>query len=153
MRSIFEWLEEHRDWVIELLRMYLGFVLIVKGFYFLRNMDELLALAGIQGTLWVSGIFGHYIALSHIIGGAFVVIGMITRASIFFQLPILLGGVAVVYKKEGMLAGGSNFEYTLLVFLLLVMFLFYGGGRLSVDYFLSKSNERNMEMERQKQAS
>lgn len=137
------WMEElrgHRDWTIELLRMFLGAVLILKGFYFMRHMDELLGLIGLRETLWIAGLFAHYIVIAHMLGGAFVVMGLITRVSVAVQLPILGGAVAIIYRMEG--AAGANFQLTAFVFLLLLMFLFYGGGRLSVDEYLARTWER-----------
>ena len=61
MKNALLWLEDHKDWGIEMLRMYLGVVLILKGFYFIRDMNSLLALIGLQSSLWLGGIFAHYI--------------------------------------------------------------------------------------------
>jgi len=138
MNKILVWLEDHKDWPVEFLRMYLGAILILKGFFFIRDMDQLLGLIGIKNSLWLGGIFAHYIVLAHLLGGGFVLIGLITRYAAAFQIPILAGGCFVVYSREGFLSGSSNLEYTTLVFLLLIVFIFYGGGRLSADYFLER---------------
>ena len=141
MKNALLWLEDHKDWGIEMLRMYLGVVLILKGFYFIRDMNSLLALIGLQSSLWLGGIFAHYIVLAHLIGGLSVIIGLLTRIVAAFQVPILLGACYVVFNHDGILSASSNFEFTSLVLILLVMFVFYGGGRLSVDYFLGKPKD------------
>jgi putative oxidoreductase len=142
MKTLFAWLEEHKDWTVEFLRMYLGLVLILKGIYFIRDMDQLLALIGLSASIWVGGLFAHYIVLAHLLGGLFVILGLITRYAVAAQLPILAGAVVIAYLREGWMAQTSNFEFTSLVFLLLVLFLFYGGGRLSVDYLLEHARNR-----------
>lgn len=141
MERVLAWLETHKDWTIEFLRMYLGLVLILKGFVFIRDMDQLLGLIGLKNSLWLGGLFAHYIVLAHLLGGAFFLMGLITRVVAGFQIPIVAAGVVVVYMKEGFLSGTSNLEYTAFVFLGLVAFLFYGGGRLSVDYLLERKRE------------
>jgi len=142
MKTLIAWLEEHKDWTVEFLRMYLGLVLILKGIYFIRDMDQLLALIGLSASIWAGGLFAHYIVLAHLLGGLFVILGLITRYAVAAQLPILTGAVVIAYLREGLMAETSNFEFTSLVFLLLVVFLFYGGGRLSVDYLLENARNR-----------
>ena len=142
MKTLFAWLEEHKDWTVEFLRMYLGLVLILKGVYFIRDMDQLLNLIGLSASVWVGGMFAHYIVLAHLLGGLFVIMGLITRFAVAAQVPILTGAVAVAYSREGVMTQTSNFEFTFGVFLLLVVFLFYGGGRLSVDYLLENAKNR-----------
>lgn len=142
MKPSLHWLEEHRDWAIEFLRMALGVILIQKGFYFMQHMDQLLALTGLPHSMWISGLFAHYIVVAHLVGGLFVLLGLVTRLSSLIQLPILVGAVVIVYRSDGMSAAGSTLEFTVLVFLLLVMFTFYGGGRLSVDAYLEHTSGR-----------
>jgi putative oxidoreductase len=139
MQNILDWFEQRKDWAIEFLRMVLGIMLFLKGFSFMRNMDQLLDLVGLTTTLWVAGIFAHYIVLTHLLGGIFLTIGLITRVVAMIQLPIVFGGIIVVFLKYGWEDSSDTLVYTALVFMLLVMYLFYGGGRLSADSFLSKA--------------
>ncbi len=140
MSGILNWLEEHRDWVVELLRMYLGVVLFLKGLQFLSGISDLVRLLGLpESSVWVAGLIGHYIMLAHLVGGIFVFIGLLTRYACAAQIPILTG--AVVLMATGRFASdpsAGSLEYVMAVFLLLVMFLFYGGGRISADYYLDK---------------
>lgn len=140
MSRILNWLEDHRDWVVELLRMYLGVVLFLKGLQFLSSIPELIKLLGLpESSVWIAGFLGHYIMLAHLVGGVFVFIGLLTRYACAAQIPILSG--AIVLMATGRFASdpsAGSLEYVTAVFLLLVMFLFYGGGRLSADYYLDK---------------
>lgn len=139
MSRILNWLEDHRDWVVELLRMYLGVVLFLKGLQFLSTIPDLMKLIGLPETVWTTGVLGHYIMLAHLVGGIFVFIGLLTRYACLAQIPILTG--AVFLMATGRLAAdpsSGSLEYVTAVFLLLVMFLFYGGGRLSADFYLDK---------------
>jgi len=134
------WIEKHRDWFIEFLRMFLGVVLIMKGVYFLQDMSTFLAasphnLETTTGTGWAYGTLAHVIIFANILGGAAVMIGFLTRIAIPVQLPVLLvvalsGPMQQIYFK-----GGSPFEMWLLI-VMLVLLMFYGPGRLSVDYYV-----------------
>lgn len=139
MQRFLNWFEERKDWAIEFLRMVLGIMLFLKGFSFMRNMDQLLDLVGLSTTLWVAGVFAHYIVFAHLLGGIFLTIGLITRVVALIQLPIVFGGIIALFLKFGWSDSSDSLVYTALVFMLLVMYLFYGGGRLSADYFLSRN--------------
>ncbi|PKL30773.1 MAG: hypothetical protein CVV45_15990 [Spirochaetae bacterium HGW-Spirochaetae-10] len=134
------WIEKHRDWFIEFLRMFLGVVLIMKGVYFLQDMSTFLTASphnfeSTTGTGWAYGTLAHVIIFANILGGAAVMIGFLTRIAIPVQLPALLvvalsGPMQQIYFK-----GGSPFEMWLLI-VMLVLLMFYGPGRLSVDYYV-----------------
>lgn len=130
MKATILWLESHRDWSLEFLRVVLAGILIWKGFEFVRNIDVLLSLIGLPGSVWAAGLFAHYIVIAHIVGGLMLTIGLLTRVVIAAQIPILSGATILLFQTEGL---SSNFQFTMLVFFLLIVFLFYGGGRLSVD--------------------
>ena len=130
MKATILWLESHRDWSLEFLRVVLAGILMWKGFEFVRNIEVLLDMIGLQGSVWAAGFFAHYIVIVHIVGGLMLTIGLLTRVVIAAQIPILSGATILLFQSEGF---SSNFQFTLLVFFLLIVFLFYGGGRLSVD--------------------
>lgn len=72
-----------------------------------------------------------------------MVIGLLTRVVVLFQIPILFGAVFLVHSQEGAFAANSSLEYAVLVLLTLVVFAFYGSGKWSVDYLLDKSEKQN----------
>ncbi len=136
MKATILWLESHRDWSIEFLRVVLAGILIWKGFDFVRNIDVLLGIIGFSDSIWAAGFLAHYIVIAHIVGGLMLTIGLLTRIVIAAQIPILAGATILLFQTEGL---SNDFQFTMLVFCLLVAFLFYGGGRLSVDAITERS--------------
>lgn len=134
------WVEKHRDWFIEFLRMFLGVVLILKGVLFLQDMAALMAASphhfeSQQGLAWAYGTLAHGIIFANILGGTAVAIGFLTRIAIPVQFPVLLIVAVTGPVKDIYFKGGSPFEMVLLI-VLLVLMMFYGPGRLSVDYYV-----------------
>ena len=76
------WAESHHHVVLDVLRISLGLFIFYKGLVFIQNTDILLAI--IQpvdqtfNTFWLT----HYVAISHLAGGIFITIGLLTRFSV-----------------------------------------------------------------------
>lgn len=136
MKHLANWLSGHGDWAIEFVRAYLGALLIWRGFYILENTGQFLELLNAQELPMAAFFFAHYVVFAHVIGGAMLAIGLLTRVVAAFQTPILLGAVFILYARGAAGAPGSELEYALLVLGLLTMYVFYGGGRLSVDHVI-----------------
>jgi putative oxidoreductase len=136
MKNFVNWLSAHGDWAIEIVRAYLGVLLIWRGLYFLQNSNEFLQLIGAERIPMAAFFFAHYVMFAHIVGGALLAVGLLTRVVAAFQLPILCGAVVVLFLRGAHSAPGSEFEYALLVLGLLAMYVFYGSGRLSVDHVI-----------------
>ncbi len=139
----------HRDWFIDFARIFLGLILILKGIYFLNGMESLMSLSGGEfanntdfGLAY--GTLAHFIIFVHILGGVAVVVGLLTRAVIPVQFPVLIiamlsGPIAKVYMP-----GGSPTEILMLIFLLTGIMI-YGSGRFSLDYYLRGKRDKTVE--------
>lgn len=124
------WTAEHRSDGLDLLRMYLGFALFVRGLLLLRDPHPLQAyVADLEGMAFIV----HYVVLAHIAGGLALGLGMFTRLAAAVQLPALIGAVFVVHFREGLMATGQSLELAAFVLFALVVFTFFGSGRLSLD--------------------
>lgn len=141
MQRSLEWLQENRALFIDFVRIYLGFVLIVKGLYFIQDITKLTQMIGMSESSYTTLALAHYIVFAHIVGGLFLAIGLLTRVVVLFQIPILAGAVVLVHLKEGLFAANSSLEYALLVLMLLVAFGLYGSGRFSVDQLLDREQK------------
>jgi len=62
---------------------------------------------------------------------------LFTRLSALIQIPILIGAV-IINLSIGIFTPGSELVFSLLVLVLLVFFLFEGGGELSLDDYIKK---------------
>lgn len=128
------WLEKNRDLGFELVRIYLGLGLFVKGIYFSTHVSQVLDLMGAHGSMDVGNvIIAHYVAMAHLAGGLLVACGFLTRIAAAAQVPVLIGAVVGVHFNEGLFQRSQNLEFAVLVLFLLVITAFHGGGRLSAD--------------------
>ena len=150
------WIAENRDVFIDVIRIYLGIGLFVKGIQFTWDdgyISNLLLQAGRLQVL--STAIAHYIPIAHIGGGLLLAMGFMTRTAVLFQLPILAGAVFLIHLQEGLFTRGQNLEFTALVLFLLLLILVHGPGRLSVDHYLvaGRSPEEELDDEGEEETS
>lgn len=142
---LIEWTDAHRDIALDLIRIYLGIGLFVRGWwFFVLNASELTDLVGeMADTTFVSATLVHYVALAHFGGGLLMALGLLTRVAALVQIPVLIGAVFFVHLGEGLLASGQSLEFSALVLFLLVVIFFHGSGRLSLDYYLFERGDEH----------
>ena len=142
------WFKAHRAEALDLVRIYLGIGLFVRGLYFLTNSEAYFALMPETGPgFLVSGTLLHYVALAHLGGGLLLTVGLLTRIAALVQVPILLGAVLFVHRSAGLLGGDQSFELAAMVLFLLVLFTLMGGGPWSLDAYLARRAEHEREEE------
>jgi uncharacterized membrane protein YphA (DoxX/SURF4 family) len=136
------WIQNREDLFKDLVRMYLGIGLFVKGLYFMSNRDELNLLLGrLDNATFLQAAASHYVIPVHVIGGLLLAIGLLTRFAALLQIPILLGAVFYVYLPTTTLTDSrQSLEFSALVLFLLVLVVAYGAGRFSVDQLLWKKD-------------
>lgn len=134
LKELNKWTNDHsNNFVLDILRWFLGIFLFVKGVSFMSNSQELYEIMDPQhefiGTLFLV----HYISMAHFAGGILIAFGLLTRLAIGLQLPILIGAVAVnfIFVMEPV-----NLLWSSIVLILAIGFLIIGSGRHSVDYRL-----------------
>jgi len=133
-RKYVQQLDNTGDIAFELLRIYLGIGLFIRGVVFISNSGAFMELLGTSQTAWLGSIvLIHYVALAHLVGGVMIAIGLFTRAAALVQLPILVGAVFVVHLQGGLVGPEQSLEFSMLVLFLLVLLFLWGSGRLSVD--------------------
>jgi len=130
-------LYKYREHALDLLRVYLGIGLFVRGVIFFSDTSAFMELVSdAPGLELGSALLIHYVALAHLVGGAMMAAGLLTRVAALVQIPILVGAVFVVHFQGGLLAPSESFEFSVLVLFLLVVIFLYGSGRWSADYYL-----------------
>lgn len=127
------WAYAHHPRWIDLLRIVLGIIIFLKGFFFIRDTDKLIEMIRNTRFEWVSFALAHYIAFAHLVGGVMITIGLLTRLAVVVQLPILLGAVIFINSRNGFLTLNSELPFSILVLLLLIFFFVYGSGPSSAD--------------------
>jgi uncharacterized membrane protein YphA (DoxX/SURF4 family) len=139
---IIEWIDAHRDVAFDLIRIYLGIGLLVRGWFFILDSSAVMNLLADTGDpTFVSAALVHYVALAHFGGGLLLALGLLTRVAALVQIPVLIGAVFFVHLNDGILAAGQSLEFSALVLFLLVIIFLHGAGRLSLDYYLFQRSD------------
>jgi uncharacterized membrane protein YphA (DoxX/SURF4 family) len=138
-----QWVQSHADVMIDLIRIYLGLGLFIKGIYFMAHrelLEQLLATS--ENRLFAQAAIAHYVIPVHLLGGLMLALGILTRVAALAQIPIMLGAVLYVHlPKVVLVEPRQSFEFSMLVLFLLIIFFVFGGGRWSVDYYLSRKSD------------
>ena len=133
IRELNKWANAHTSFPIDLLRITLGIFLFSKGVGFITDKKYLHEILNSLGSFGSEMILIHYVAMAHMAGGVMIIIGFLTRWSIWVQLPILFGAFMINFIGE---FNSSDFIQSLLAFVTSVFFIFFGSGKHSVDYYL-----------------
>ena len=136
------WADTHHPAWLDLIRIGLGLFLFYKGVVFISDISVLESLLININLDWSSFIFAHYIAFAHLVGGLLIALGLVTRAAILFQLPILLGAVLFVHPEADTSSLNTTWWISGVTLLLLVVFLIYGSGQWSIDNYMRTHRER-----------
>jgi uncharacterized membrane protein YphA (DoxX/SURF4 family) len=123
---------------LDLLRIYLGVALLVRGAMFVSHPDALTNYMDQTGHWFMPLALAHYVVGAHIAGGILLALGLCTRMAAFAQAPILLGAVLFVHWGEGLLSADQSLELSALVLAMLVVIGVCGPGEFSVDHLLAK---------------
>ncbi len=136
--NIEAWADAHHPKWLDIIRIFLGLILIVKGISFLGNTELLVAMLKNSTVEFLSISIAHYVIIAHLMGGILIAIGLLTRIAILFQIPILIGAIVFVNLSKGFFAINSDLPFSILVLSLLIFFLIYGSGPWSVDNYIQK---------------
>jgi len=136
----------NRHYAIDIFRMFLGALLFYKGFYFVENISEIYSMIG--ESIEISPfIIAHYVVVAHLLGGFLIAIGLLTRVAVLSQIPVLLGAVFYVHAIDVFLVTSAELEYSIVILMLLIVYLIYGSGKLSVDYLIIRQKEKRVKVQ------
>lgn len=136
-KEILNSVDNNQNLAYALIRIFLGVVLIVRGGILALYPEAIIALIGEQQLhMWFS-----YLTVGHLVGGLAIALGFFTRIGALIQIPILFAAVIFVHAGQGFMTGDQSLELASLVLFLLVIFLCFGSGPLSLDKRLKGSND------------
>jgi len=138
LKKIDHWSETHQNLVMDVLRFILGVVIFIKGVEFGQHPKDVLVLVNNTPFEYASWIIVHYIIIAHLAGGAFIMSGFLTRLAIIFQLPVVICAALFIQDVE-MFSFYSSRLQALLILLFLIIFLFYGSGKRSLDTYFENA--------------
>jgi uncharacterized membrane protein YphA (DoxX/SURF4 family) len=126
---------------LDLIRIYLGVGLMVRGALFISNPEILLEFLKRTNSWLLPLAISQYIVAAHLCGGILLALGLGTRVAAAVQIPPLLGAVLFVHIGEGLLTAGQSLEFAALVLAMLGTFSIFGAGRVSLDSWIATRNQ------------
>lgn len=122
---------------MDALRIYLGIALVIKGIYFITNMSTLEASMG-GGLGQGQTLIAWSVVFAHVVGGACLALGFVTRVTAGVNALVLIGAIFVSFSETAGSLVGSNVssQFTLFVFFTLTLLVWRGSGPFSLDHLL-----------------
>jgi putative oxidoreductase len=129
------WVDQHPDVFVDLIRIYLGIGLFVKGMYIMDHRDEILTMVGGQNFSLTMVAAAHYVIPAHLVGGVLLAFGILTRWAAAAQIPPLLGALFYAFlPRFTALEMRQSVEFTTLVLFLLALITLFGEGRIALEH-------------------
>lgn len=143
VQRIEKWGDTHHPKWIDFIRITLGLVLVMKGFQYINNMTELTNTIGKAPFISILSVSmaSHYIVFAHLIGGALIMVGLLTRFGCLIQIPILLGAIIFVNISGGLFQVQSELWFSVLILILIVFFAVEGSGPISIDVWMKRNSD------------
>jgi putative oxidoreductase len=139
LHQLEKWSTTHHPRWLVFLRVALGVCLIIKGISFMSDSVILESML----TETSMGIANEWLPIIitwlHLLGGFFIIIGLFTRLSTLFLIPVLFVAVLFINLPRGIFAPGSEFGFSLAVLLLLIVFFIEGPPPLSLDDYFRRN--------------
>ena len=132
IRELNKWANAHTNFAVDTLRVIFGIFLFLKGVSFITEKQYLNEILSNFVGFGSEMLLIHYIALAHIVGGVMIVIGFLTRWSIWVQLPIIICAFIINFIGD---FNTQNLIHSSIALILCFSFLLYGSGKHSADYY------------------
>jgi putative oxidoreductase len=137
--KILSW-DDKYPFVFVILRVTLGLILAIRGLYFLTSIQPLYYL--IEGSrlskLNMNMPLALFVSWVHLLGGTFIILGLLTRISVWAQIPIILGAIFFINLNNGLPHSFPELLLSVFVLILLILFALAGGGNISMDQYAKK---------------
>lgn len=146
VQKIEHWGDLHHAKWLDVVRIVLGLIILLKGIAFVSNVEALQALFVQNSVYSFSGLIAmsltHVIAFAHLVGGVLIIMGLVTRFAVVIQIPILLGAVFFVNLAKGFSPLNSELWLSVIVLMLLILFWIVGSGPYSVDHWMKMNRSK-----------
>lgn len=147
LSSMSSWADANRGIALDVVRIYLGLGLLLRGVQFLADPASYTdLLPGGADSAFASLALMHYVGLSHVAGGLFLSLGLLTRVAALVQVPILTGAALLVHLPTTGLFSQS-FAFAAFVAVLLAVLSVWGAGPWSLDHAIRGWSARQADTE------
>ena len=117
---------------MDLLRVFLGMALAIKGIYFILNMQAMETQLG-DGFGNLSNVTAWFVVLANAVGGVSLALGFATRVVSFLNIVVLSGAVFFVHSFDGLFGANADLQFAIFVLFALVLLLWRGSSDFSLD--------------------
>ncbi|WP_374949195.1 DoxX family protein [Mucilaginibacter sp.] len=139
-----KWGDRHHPKLLDMLRIFLGGFLLLKGYLFFQNMPFLRDLILEAKTVELSPdaitAILYYVTYAHMVGGVLIFLGLATRLAAFVQLPIVFGALFFINIFKSPV--NSELWLSVVVLILLLLFVVIGSGPISLNNFLTEDEKK-----------
>jgi len=124
-----------QSWGLSILRIHLGIILLAHGWLKI-SVFTIAGTVGYFASLGLPSFFAYLVIFGEIIGGITLILGIQTRLTALFCLPILIGATFVhlnngwLFSAEG---GGWEFPASLSIMALAIIFM-GSGNRINLKF-------------------
>ena len=142
-RSLLTAAPAQQQLAIAIIRVFTGIAFLMHGWQKVFQYG----FTGVTGAFTkmgvpLPGVMGPFIALLELLGGAALIIGLLTRLAALGLMFDMLGAIVLVHLAGGFFLPGG-YEYALLLFASSLALVLGGPGSLSVDAALASRSTRN----------
>jgi len=139
IHKIEKWGDSHHPRFLDIIRVALGIFLLLKGWGFMDNSAYLKSLIESQPDIAVSSgwlmALVYYVTFVHLVGGALIALGIMTRFWSLMQIPVVFGAVFFVDILQSPF--NTDLVSAIAALVLLVVFAVIGSGRWSLERYLA----------------
>lgn len=143
IHRIEKWGDSHHPRFLDIIRVFLGIFLLLKGLGFMDNTANLKYLIESRSDItvapWLLMILVYYVTFVHMVGGTLIALGIMTRFSAIMQIPVVFGAVFFINVLESPF--NTDLASSVVALILLVLFAIIGSGRWSIENYINSCNE------------
>ena len=143
INRIEKWGDSHHPRFLDIIRIFLGIFLLLKGLGFMENTAILKSIietrADITVAPWLLMALVYYVTFVHMVGGTLIALGILTRFSAIMQIPVVFGAVFFIDILQSPF--NTDLASAIVALVLLVLFAIIGSGRWSLECYLNSCNE------------
>lgn len=111
------------------LRIALGIVFIVAGWFKLTNMEFVV---GMFASMGIPAAIAYIVSYGEFIAGVAVLLGVFTSYAALFIAVIMLSASLIAHWPNGYSLANGGYEYTLVLMLVALALVMLGSGRYAV---------------------
>lgn len=124
-----------------LLRIVTGLFLLLDGVHILSHAAQLEESLRQAMSVPMTAVLIIFIGVAHLLGGVFIVLGLLTRIVILLQIPAILAEMYYIQPPNSFL-GNWEIAASAIVLVLLVILFVRNSGKFSMDYYRRKGKDR-----------